>query len=399
LGPVIEPRGAGGTLDDPAVVAQLDAVAGAIPTVRELEVPTLPYDAVSAKDQKAVLAARSDSLHDPATLPAEEEALKRLGLLAPGDDLAKLLRQLYGQALPVVYSGGTISVLQSVDELDVPGQAEAARAFDGSATDLAFGLGSIRVDDPSEGDAALASAALEHGDATSAMLEWSSASVASSDRSAVDDTIVPGDDTLLASMPQLLQREYTLPYLEGRLFVDRLRDAGGWSAVDDAWSGPPESTEQILHPKLYPGERPTSIDIGDVAGRLGDGWSEAWRQTMGELRTAVWLADGQPGTQDGPRAPVKLPKANAAAGWGGDRLVSLDGPEGTWAVVWQTKWDGSEDVDQFVKAAEAAIADLAGSHAVLRTDISTGISEPALVLLTSDAETLAAVQAALGVSP
>ena len=70
---------------------------------------------------------------------------------------------------------------------------------------------------------------------------------------------------------------------------------------------------------------------------------------MGELRIGVWLADGQPGTQDGPKAPVKLPKANAAAGWGGDRLVSLDGPDGSWAIVWQTKWDTPKDIGQFVK--------------------------------------------------
>ena len=120
---------------------------------------------------------------------------------------------------------------------------------------------------------------------------------------------------------------------------------------------------------------------------------------MGELRIAVWLADGQPGTQEGPKAPIELPRANAAAGWGGDRLVSLDGPDGTWAIVWQTKWDSPEDVGQFVEAANAAIADLPGAHAVLAADVSTGVSDPALVLLTSDPDTLANVQAALGLAP
>jgi beta-lactam-binding protein with PASTA domain len=397
LGPTAAPHGAGGSLESPAVIGQLDAVAAAIPTVRELEVGQMPYDAISAKDQRSQLASRSEDLHDPATLDAEEAALKRMGFLGQGDDLAKLLRQLYGQALPVAYSGGSMDVLQSLDALDGAAEADAARELGRSATDQAFGLDAVREVDPAEGDEALAGVALDEGDGTATMLQW--AAVGGADPAAVDDTIVPGDDGTLASMPQVLQREYTLPFLEGRLFVDRLRDAGGWGAVDDAWSSPPESTEQILHPKLYPGERPTSIDLGDLGGTLGDGWSEAWQQTMGEARIAVWLADGQPGTQEGPKAPIKLPKANAAAGWGGDRLVSLDGPGGSWAVVWQTKWDGSEDVGQFAQAATAAIADLPGAHAILEADITAGLSNPVLVILASDADTLAAVGSALGVSP
>jgi hypothetical protein len=215
----------------------------------------------------------------------------------------------------------------------------------------------------------------------------------------VDDVIVPGDDGLLASMPQVLQREYDMPFLEGRLFVDRLRETGGWTSVNDAWANPPESTEQILHPKLYPGDRPVAVDPGDVVGRLGGGWAEAWRETMGELRIAVWLADGQAGTQEGPKAPIQLPRANAAAGWGGDTLVSLDGPDGTWAVVWQTTWDSADDVGQFIDAANAAMADLPGAHAVLPVDISGGAAAPVLVLATSDPATLANVQASLGIAP
>jgi hypothetical protein len=94
---------------------------------------------------------------------------------------------------------------------------------------------------------------------------------------------------------------------------------------------------------------------------------------------------------------VKLPKAAAAAGWAGDRLISLDGPGDAWAIVWQTAWDSADDVQPFVKAANAATTDLPGAHAMVRADISGDASEPALVLLTSDEETLAAVQSALGV--
>ena len=198
-------------------------------------------------------------------------------------------------------------------------------------------------------------------------------------------------------MPLILQREYSFPFLEGRLFVDRVKGDSGWASIDGVWGRLPESTEQILHPALYPNDRPTTIVMDGIAGRLGDGWSEGWQQTMGELRIGVWLADGAAGEQGGPRAAVKLPKANAAAGWGGDRLVSLDGPDGRWAIVWQTKWDTPEDVTQFANAANAVIAGLGGAGVVTADDVSSGVSDPALVIIADSADTLASVAEGLGV--
>jgi hypothetical protein len=286
-------------------------------------------------------------------------------------------------------------VVRSIDSLGPAQQTMAAREFGRAAVSQAFGAGRARVADLSEGDRALTGVALEQGDGTAVMLDWSANVLG--DPAAADGVIVPGDDGILASMPQLLQREYSFPYLEGRLFVDRLREAGGWASVNGAWSSLPESTEQVMHPRQYPDDRPTAIILGDMAARLGAGWVQAWQQTMGELRIGVWLADGQPGTQEGPKAPIDLPRANAAAGWGGDRLASVDGPNGTWAIVWQTKWDSPDDAAQFIEAANAAIADLPGAHAVLAADVSGGLADPVLVLLTSDLGTLAGVQVALGV--
>ena len=65
--------------------------------------------------------------------------------------------------------------------------------------------------------------------------------------------------------------------------------------------------------------------------------------------------------------------------------------------MWQTAWDSQDDVRPFANNARAAVEDLPGAHAIIRADISGAASEPVLVLLTSDDETLATVQAALGV--
>jgi hypothetical protein len=290
---------------------------------------------------------------------------------------------------------GRLSVLEPNDQLNAAQRAEAAREFDRALIDRNVGLQGTHVNDKARGDAALASYALEQGDGTSAMIEWS---VANGNDAETNGVTVPGDDAVYQSMPLILQREYSFPFLEGRIFVDRLKADGGWPSVDGAWGRLPESTEQILHPALYPNERPTTIVMDGLAGRLGDGWSEQWQQTMGELRIGVWLANGAAGEQSGPKAAVKLPRANAAAGWGGDRLVSLGGPNGSWAIVWQTKWDTEQDVAQFSDAANAVIAALDGVGLVAPADVSSGISNPALVLIADSTETLQSVAASLGVA-
>jgi hypothetical protein len=396
LGPTITPMGAGGDLEDPQVVTRLDTVASQVPSARELDLAPTPYEGVSDGEQAGTLAERAGILHDMSSIGAEERALKRLGLLDSSADLAALLQQLYGQALPVNYleQQDRQSVLDSLDNLNAPGRAEAARQFGRAMTNQQFGVGTARAD-ASNQDAALAAYALEQGDGTAVMIEWTDAN---GNTGSTNDTIVPGDDGVFASMPLVLQREYSLPYLEGRIFVDRLREDGGWDAVNGAWGQLPESTEQILHPNLYPGERPRSVVMDGIAGRLGNGWNAQWQQTMGELRTGVWLANGQPGEQSGPRAAVKLPRANAAAGWGGDTLVSLGGPDGQWAIVWQSRWDSEQDVDQFVNAASNVLADLDGAGVVLTEDVSAGSPNPALVLITDSDETLAAVADSLGVA-
>ena len=76
-------------------------------------------------------------------IKAEERALKRLGLLDGGADLAALLETLYGQALPVAYfeGDGRLSVVEPNDSLDAALRAQAARELDRALTDQNFGIG------------------------------------------------------------------------------------------------------------------------------------------------------------------------------------------------------------------------------------------------------------------
>ena len=75
---------------------------------------------------------------------------------------------------------------------------------------------------------------------------------------------------------------------------------------------------------------------------MGEGWSESIQDTFGEFQLGVWLRESGVSSSDA---------SNAAAGWGGDRLAVLQGPDDSWAVVMRTTWDTDEDAAAFQQAA------------------------------------------------
>ena len=123
----------------------------------------------------------------------------------------------------------------------------------------------------------------------------------------------------------------------------------------------------------------------DLATRLGDGWKVSLQDTFGEQLLEVILRDGgASGTAD------------AAAGWGGDRVALVEGPDGEVAVVLDTAWDTVADADQFEAALAPTVEKLkaAGkSPAVLRPDPSR------VVLVTAESpDTLGRVANVLGLA-
>jgi hypothetical protein len=80
---------------------------------------------------------------------------------------------------------------------------------------------------------------------------------------------------------------------------------------------------------------------------MGDGWSIGTQDTLGEFQLQIWLR--------GTTGAITAAAANAAAGWGGDRVVLLDGPSGARAVAMLTAWDTAQDATDFAEAARAAV--------------------------------------------
>jgi hypothetical protein len=384
----------------PRMARQVASVVEAVPGIRDLA----PADEVTYRiiDQEAFLAELEQLFEDEYSadqIAAEDEAFTRLGLLDAEDDLRQLILDLYDSQVLAYYDPRTktFSLVGKPERIGDLESVVIAHEYDHALQDAAWDLEAGRIKDLDRSDAILAQQALIEGDATATMYDWAARELSILDLLAVSgEAMTRQDERLLRRIPPILRRQLEFPYIDGFNFVNVLRGRGDWQAVDEAWNAQPASTEQILHPELYPDEAPVEVALPDIAALLGSGWTRRYEQTLGEMQTGVWVADGRQARALFPGLPAQLPRAAAAAGWGGDRLVSEDGPDGSWAVAWQTEWDTLADADEFRDAARDAVKDLAGAHAVSADDVSGGLSFPVLVLVADDDETLATVQTALG---
>jgi hypothetical protein len=121
--------------------------------------------------------------------------------------------------------------------------------------------------------------------------------------------------------PPVVRDQLVQPYLAGLALARTLWRRGGASALREAWSHPPDSTEQVLHPELYlarQAPRAVAPTVGPPAGArlVSEG-------VVGEMLLRTLLGDGQEA---------------AAGGWAGDgwRLWDVDGAT---LLSWRGEWD------------------------------------------------------------
>ena len=183
-------------------------------------------------------------------------------------------------------------------------------------------------------------------------VEWECVNTPSDDSS-------PGEPPNLGILLTLLH-----PYSDGPVYIDWLRDQGGWSAVDAAFEEPPESSEQVIH---RTDEEPTPIEYED---RAREGWETFPNQgqngsdTVGEASMYVmfWYQARTARADTVPvqsllqtSGPLDMYNYDAApsAGWGNDRVFPYrdgEGEDARHGYVWVTEWDSEADADEFVEA-------------------------------------------------
>ena len=100
----------------------------------------------------------------------------------------------------------------------------------------------------------------------------------------------------------------------------------------------------------------------------------------------IWLRESGVATADADAA---------AAGWGGDRLAVIEGPDGAWAVAMQTVWDTEADAAAFETAATTGTREGAGRRA---GPARAPVGKTRWVLIALDAATASKVAGALGLA-
>jgi hypothetical protein len=360
-----------------SVEVQIAAVEGGVPPLRGLEpLGAVPNRILDEAGLRTELTRVMDASMTAQQFAAASRFGERLGLLPPGTDLRALQLDLLGEQVLGFYDRdtGAMTLVQRGAAFGPLEKVTLAHEYTHALQDQHFHLEGLGLDDVANGDRALARLALVEGDATLLMTQWAGAHLTLGEALTMTlQGLDPAQQAVLAGLPPILQRQLTFPYFDGLTFVSGLLAQGGWLAVDAAYARPPDSTEQILHPAAYAAdEKPIAVVAPDEFGMLGRGWSESLSDTLGELSIEVWLE---------PSAGTTV-ATDAAAGWGGDRIVMYEGPAAAWLIVWSTAWDTPLDALLFSTAATAAVVPDLGW--VLGADGSSAVS----VVLASDAALL-----------
>jgi hypothetical protein len=137
--------------------------------------------------------------------------------------------------------------------------------------------------------------------------------------------------------PPVVRDQLVEPYLAGLAFARAIWSRGGAAAMREAWTHPPESTEQVLHPaKFFAREKPRRVVPSPKAPAGSRLVSEG---VLGELLLRTLVEEGGPATE----------------GWGGDAWRLWD-VRGRTALAWRSEWELPEDAAEFHAALRARLS-------------------------------------------
>ena len=342
---------------------------------------------------EAQLAAEMEKLYHeespPELVAANERFYKALGLLPPDASLGDLTVEMLSGRVAGYYRDDqkTLYVVSRSGEIGANEKITFAHEFNHALQDQHYTIFKDQEGVTNRSDWLLARQAVYEGDSSLLMTLWASENFTPEEFS---ELLALGlndpSSQMLEQMPAILRETLLYPYTTGLTFAQgQYINGGGWAGVDALYADIPETTEQILHPEKYQaGEGPVEIDVpDDFTAAIGPDWKLALDDTFGEFQTGVWLRDA-----DAANA------TEAAAGWGGDRVLVLDGPGDAWATVLATEWDTAADAAEFEASAGPAVEALDDPAALLAGGTDTG----RWVVVGSSDDVLEAVAGALGLA-
>jgi hypothetical protein len=355
--------------------AQVEA---GIQKIRELDFKT-PVPMVVKTRNEAELMMQADLERDYTDEQFEVDGIAGalVGLYPPEIDLKaaslKLLKSQvagfydpHGKEMVLVEGADSAGIIggtrQLIAQRDVMGEMllahELTHALQDQHFNLEKSLDSVKNDDDRE----LALKSVAEGDATIAGYAYVSGRMDTAVADAIADNLkdLQRAFTQQASgAPEGLTIPLIFQYSQGVKFVAEAYRRGGWAAVNNLYTNPPQSTHQLIHPADY-FDHPTPPVKISMAGyeRVMPGWTRADQDTYGELLIHVILERnlGKSATD------VEL-----SAQWTGDQMIILKQGRGV-TVLWMIAFDDPYSASHFAVVYETILDRLLGDGTVHRID-------------------------------
>lgn len=142
------------------------------------------------------------------------------------------------------------------------------------------------------------------------------------------------------SLPNSISDFDYFPYSFGPDYINALYEKGGWATVDQAYSNPPNTTQQILQPQEYF----NGIDAQPVqAPTLSEqGWTQEKTDRYGEYFIQVMLSNWIPQNQ----------AQTAAASWSGDKMTYYE-KGNDYLFTWKIQWNSTSTASTFDSSFQA----------------------------------------------
>jgi hypothetical protein len=201
--------------------------------------------------------------------------------------------------------------------------------------DQKFGLTHFLDPKQRESDELMARAALVEGDATAIMQEFMSGRSVKASKD-ISEVSLP-ESTV--KVPEALERILLFPYLDGLTFVRHVQRFGGFSAINAAFSNPPKSSREVLHPEQYINRSFVAQELPrDEVEQPNEKASPIYADTVGEFAVSALLGTALSSKQRG---------AACAEGWRRDRVIIFKGESDKRFVSWTSEWDSQDESTEF----------------------------------------------------
>ena len=343
------------------------------PTLRPISPPT-PEEGILPQVQAARLF--EQIAHQAETLRALSPRAEVPLSFLDEREMTALLRQLYGdrdpkaELLPYTLLGllpaapirlrprqvaaiyvpeqEQLYIALALHETDADDQALLARAYGHALQDQQFDLGAMDAR-ATTSDATLAVRALVEGDALLLTALYRYRDLAAADWTHLAELAQSEQPSFSEELDEAeaWERLQRFAHREGRRFTLALFEIGGWEAINHAYTDPPRSTEQVLHPERYldEDETPSPVVVPGLMEDLGAGWTPLVRDTLGEFVIGLYLDELLP----------EETAWRAADGWDGDTFVVWEHEDGQQVLVWRTIWENTAQAAEFERALAALI--------------------------------------------